>query len=247
MPSVSRGLLIGNSRWHWAEQDGAHWKFDHGPPDSARLTDGPHQRGLIWAAVGAIPVDADLEHRDRLTSADVPLPGCPDWLGVDRVLGAWAAWQTSQLAGMDLSSGLLLADAGTVLSLTLLNADGVFVGGQLSPGLRLQLRSMDVGTESLVCPEVFPDLGDEPRERFPRDTASAMVRGALQAMAGAVRDAQKLSGACLWICGGDSIPLQRELLDPGSSPIETRVTTDPDLVLKGLVTWIETISPERDR
>lgn len=240
---MSRGLLIGNSRWHWAEQDGGRWGFDHGPPDCARLAAGRHQGGMTWAAVGAVPADAALEHRDRLTSSDVPLPGCPDWLGVDRALGAWAAWQSSQLAGVDLSSGLLLADAGTVLSLTLLNADGVFVGGQLSPGLRLQLTAMTVGTAGLVC----PDLGDEPRDRFPRDTASAMVRGALQAMAGAVREAQRRSGACLWICGGDSIALRKELLEPGSAPFEPDVMTDPDLVLKGLVSWIETISPGRDR
>ena len=242
MTSVSRGLLIGNSRWHWAEQDGGCWNFDHGPPDSARLTAGRHEGGIIWGAVGSIPVDAALEHRDRLTTDDVPVPGCPGWLGVDRVLGAWAAWQKSQLAGMDLGSGLLLADAGTVLSLTLLNQDGVFIGGQLSPGLWLQLRSMDTGTESLVC----PDPGVELRDRFPRDTASAMVRGALQAMAGAVREAQRRSGALLWICGGDSIALQRELLEHGGTSIKPDVTTDPDLVLKGLVTWIETISPDRD-
>lgn len=243
MPSVSRGLLIGNSRWHWAEHDGSCWRFDHGPQDCARLTAAQQQGGLIWAAVGSVPVEVALEQQDRLTSRDVPLPGCPDWLGVDRVLGAWAAWDISQTSGLDLGSGLLLADAGTVLSLTLLNAEGAFVGGQLSPGLRLQLAAMDGGTASLPC----PDPVSEPRDRFPRDTASAMVRGALQAMAGAVREAQSCSGACLWICGGDSKALQRELLERGSASIEPVVTTDPDLVLKGLVKWIETFSPDRDR
>ena len=243
MPSVSRGLLIGNSRWHWAEHDGSRWRFDHGPQDCARLTAAQQQGGLIWAAVGSVPVEVALEQQDRLTSRDVPLPGCPDWLGVDRVLGAWAAWDISQTSGLDLGSGLLLADAGTVLSLTLLDAEGVFVGGQLSPGLRLQLAAMDGGTASLPCPNPV----SEPRDRFPRDTASAMVRGALQAMAGAVREAQSCSGACLWICGGDSNALQRELLERGSASFEPVVTTDPDLVLKGLVKWIETFSPDRDR
>ena len=240
---MSRGLLIGNTRWHWAERTGSQWCFDHGPPDCGRLATGLKQAGLVWAAVGSVPDDPALEDRNRLTIQDVPLAGCPAWLGVDRALGAWAAWELSCRSGMDLSAGLLLADAGTVLSLTLLNANGAFVGGQLIPGLRLQLASMDAGTAFLAC----PDGWDEPSDQFPRDTAAAMVRGALQAMASAVGDAQRRTGACLWICGGDSDVLERQLRRPGSAAFDQRITTDADLVLKGLAQWIERVNPAPGR
>ena len=240
---MPRGLLIGNTRWHWAERTGSQWCFDHGPPDGGRLATALNQAGLVWAAVGAVPAAPALDDRNRLSIEDVPLAGCPAWLGVDRALGAWAAWELSRRSGMDLGSGLLLADAGTVLSLTLLNADGAFVGGQLIPGLRLQLASMAAGTASLAC----PDGWDEPPDLFPRDTAAAMVRGALQAMASVVGDAQRRTGACLWICGGDGDVLERQLRRPGSAAIEQDVTTDADLVLKGLAQWIERVNPAPGR
>ena len=85
---MASALLIGNSRWHWATRRHNDWEFRHGPPDPSSL------RGLapIWAAVGPVPADApDLLPERRLTLTDVPLPGTPKWLGVDRALGGWAA------------------------------------------------------------------------------------------------------------------------------------------------------------
>ena len=52
------------------------------------------------------------------------------------------AWRCSQEQQLDCSRGLLLVDAGTVLSLTRVTADGCFGGGQLIPGYRLQLQAM---------------------------------------------------------------------------------------------------------
>jgi type III pantothenate kinase len=126
---------------------------------------------------------------------------------------------------LDLSSGLLLVDAGTVLSLTVLSPDGDFVGGQLIPGYRLQLSAMTQGTEDL--PEtVFAAPG---KERFPKDTLSAMRRGVLQAMVSVVQDAQRACGGLLWLCGGDAELLATELRN--SSP---QLQLDPELQLRGL-------------
>ena len=215
-------LLIGNSRWHWGERDAFGMRFHHGLPDLARL-DG--ELGG-WAAVGAVPaqlMSAALER--RITLSDVPLKGCPPWLGVDRAIGAWAGWTRSLDLSLDLSSGLLLVDAGTVLSLTVLSPDGEFVGGQLIPGYRLQLSAMSQGTEAL--PEtVFVAPG---KEQFPKDTMSAMRRGVLQAMVSAVQDAQRACGGLLWLCGGDAKLLETELRH--SSP---ELQLDPELQLRGL-------------
>ena len=75
---------------------------------------------LIWAAVGEVPAALEEAQDSRLLLDDVPLEGCPPWLGVDRALGAWGAWRRQRSNGYDLEKGLLLADAGTVLSLTLI-------------------------------------------------------------------------------------------------------------------------------
>jgi len=232
--AVCRALLIGNSRWHWAERVGKEWQMDHGPPDPTRLLGSP----LVWSAVGPIPSDLPLPREQQRTLADVPLAGCPDWLGVDRALGATAAWQMSQRMGLDLHSGLLLADAGTVLSLTLLDAQGQFAGGQLMPGLQLQLNAMASGTTALQR----PDQGTCPSTMFPRRTDEAMMRGAMQAMVGALREAQRTCQSCLWICGGDS-----DWLGPALAEGQAMVHVDPDLVMKGLVQLIDPVSPGQDR
>jgi type III pantothenate kinase len=116
--------------------------FHHGSPDLARL-DGELEG---WAAVGPVPVQltsAALER--RITLRDVPLAGCPPWLGVDRAIGAWAGWTRSLDLSLDLSSGLLLVDAGTVLSITVLSPGGEFVGGQLVPWLQASAGGDDAG------------------------------------------------------------------------------------------------------
>jgi len=230
----STGLLIGNSRWHWAEPQGDRWRFDHSPPDLSRLEMSPP----VWAAVGPVPETPSLHEGRRLTLADVPLKGCPPWLGVDRALGAFSAWSRCDEQQLDRRTGVLLADAGTVLSLTLLDPAGGFRGGQLIPGLRMQLQAMAQGAVGLE----LPALDGESAGLFPRETAAAMWRGSLQALVGALAEAQRLSGAHLWLCGGDAARLEPELIRSG-----LQVRCDPDLVMKGLVDLMPTISPDRDR
>ena len=234
-PAVcSTGLLIGNSRWHWAEFQAERWHFDHSPPDLSRLEIAPP----VWAAVGPVPETPLLKEARRLTLADVPLEGCPPGLGVDRALGALSAWSRSGEQQLDRRAGVLLADAGTVLSLTLLGPAGAFRGGQLIPGLRMQLQAMAEGAAGLERPALD---GDSPA-LFPKETNAAMWRGSLQALVGALVEAQRQCGAPLWLCGGDSTRLEPELIRAGLT-----FRCDPDLVMKGLVDLMPTVSPDPDR
>ena len=231
---LDRALLIGNSRWHWAERQQTTWRFDHSVPDPDRLGDD----GLFWAAVG--PVPEQLEHgaqHHRMTLKDIPLAGCPPWLGIDRALGVWQAWQLARSQGDSLEQGLLLADAGTVLSLTLLDNKGRLRGGQLIPGLRLQLQSMGAATSLL--PPLEP--GAVPKERFPLDTRDAMRQGVVQAMTASVVEARRCSGASLWLCGGDAALLAPELDQRGET-----VHWHPDLQMRAMVDLMERFSPVRD-
>ena len=225
MTAFSRALLIGNTRWHWAEWDGALWRMDHALPEPDRIEGPP----LLWAAVGAVPPALLTTKHQRLELADVELVGqAPAWLGIDRALAAAAAWQLSGEMGLARDRGVLVADAGTVLSLTLLDGTGAFVGGQLVPGLQLQLASMGDGTVALPCLTGSSSAGVD---RFPMDTAAAMKRGAAASLIGVVRQAWEVSDAVLWISGGDA-PVLAQGLKEKSIPFQH----DPDLVLKGLVT-----------
>lgn len=228
MTAFTRALLIGNTRWHWAEREGPLWRMDHTAPQPERLVGAP----LLWAAVGTVPPQLCGAPHRRLTLADVALAQAPPWLGIDRALAAVAAWRLSAAMALNRDCGVLVADAGTVLSLTLLDGSGQFVGGQLVPGLQLQLAAMGQGTVALpaITASTLTATDGVIRERFPAATAAAMQRGVVSALVGVVRQAVHDSGAALWISGGDA-PVLAQGLEQQSVPFQW----DADLVLKGLV------------
>ena len=234
-----RALLIGNSRWHWAQRHGQGVRVDHGDPDPDRIGTNPP----IWAAVGPVPEQLRAHQDLRIGLEDVPLLQAPPWLGVDRALGAWMAWRRSQEQQLDCSRGLLLVDAGTVLSLTRVTADGCFGGGQLIPGYRLQLRAMAEGTAGLPSTPQLPDseITQEvfPQEVFPQQTVAAMQRGVLQAMLATIAVAQQNSKGLLWICGGDAALLQRHW--SGATEL---LQLEGDLQLQALLDLAAGINPD---
>ena len=206
-PPPPRWLLIGNSRWHWAERaaDGQLRGWD-GAPGLRGEEDPPP---LAWAAVGRLPDPAWAPADRQVSVRDVPLSGCPPWLGVDRALAGWGAWRERQEA-------VLVADAGTVLSLTLVDADGRFRGGRLVAGLALQLEAMANRTALLPhlqareWPAPDPGEGD-----WPLETAAAMGVGVETALAAAVVQAAQASGSRrLVLTGGDGWMLRRRVTDP---------------------------------
>ena len=90
-----------------------------------------------------------------------------------------------------------------------------------------KLAAMGQGTVGLPCLTGSSDPGID---RFPHDTAAAMRQGVESSLLGVVRQALEISGAELWISGGDA-PVLAHALKERSIPFHH----DPDLVLKGLV------------
>jgi len=225
-------LLVGNSRWHWAESSPDGLRIRHLPAVEAIRA----ERGAppaVWAAVGRLPGGWQAEAAGRVLTSDVPLQDLPAWLGVDRALAAWLAW--SQTA-----EPVLVADAGTVLSLTRVERRGRFAGGRLMAGVSLQLRAMAEGTAALpvpAAPASRPAMA--PDQRWPRDTGDAMAAGVMQGQAAALAEAlrqcrQDLPGCRLVLTGGDGaalMPLVQELLDGSGAPVQL----EPDLALRALV------------
>ncbi len=228
-------LLIGNTRWHWALKEASHWKFVHTAPDPKNLLHS-HLPLSAWAAVGHIPSEVLLSPANQITIKDVPLIDLPPWLGIDRALGAWSAFSKAKAKGMT-PTGLLVADAGTVLSITRISANGEFQGGQLVGGFQLQLNAMAKGTKALTDPGTLLQLP----ERFPFKTWDAMQRGSLQALLGTLIQAQKDTQMPIWLCGGDA-PL---LLD-GLKEQNLKVIHHPNLVLEGMVNLLNKINQGQD-
>ncbi len=218
-------LLIGNSRWHWAINSKEDFQFIHTSADTTKLQS-LQDSLLAWAAVGPIPSGAFLNPKNRLEIKDIPLNKMPPWLGIDRALGAWGALKKSKVSNKT-STGLLVADAGTILSITRITANGEFAGGQLVPGLKLQLLAMTQGAHNLKDPgEIQPSLPSI----FPFSTAEAMHRGSVEALVGTLIEGQKQTNLPIWLCGGDSPIIFQELIKRNVNALH-----HPNLVMEGLI------------
>ena len=232
-----RWLLIGNSRWHWAErlQDGALRGWD-GP----LLEGGAAPPPVAWAAVGPLPDPLLCPPEREVGLGDVPLLGCPPWLGVDRALAGWGAWQA-------VGESVLVVDAGTILSLTRVDGSGTFRGGRLLAGLRLQLEAMAKRTTLIpaILSKPQPDSNGaeeiDAEPAWPLATAAAMGIGVEAGLAAAVLDASRAAG-CQWVVltGGDGEMLYRRV-GPALQQLGLGITYRPLLCLESLAQ----LRPER--
>ncbi len=228
-------LLIGNTRWHWAQYKSATWSFVHTPPDLTKIEE-INCEIFHWAAVGKVPTHRALDNKNRILLRDIPIGNLPSFLGIDRALAAWGALRKVQAQSSNLD-GVIIADAGTVLSLTKIDIHEGFSGGQLIPGLRIQLTSMAQNTESLE----EPAIKELDKNIFPFNTAEAMRRGSVQSLLGALIEAQNEANLPLWLCGGDSSFLFNELRDR-----QIPMALYPNLVLEGMLDIQERITSGLD-
>lgn len=144
----------------------------------------------------------------------------PQTLGVDRL--AAAAGANSLFPGSD----LIVIDAGTCITYDLIDAEGVFQGGAIAPGLKMRLKAMHHFTKRLP-------LIEEPQEAglIGKSTVKAMQSGAVNGMAreiegmiGAYRE--QYEDARVLMCGGDVSFFESRLKLP--------IFAVPELVLIGL-------------
>ncbi|MDN0083812.1 type III pantothenate kinase [Crenobacter sp. SG2305] len=128
--------------------------------------------------------------------------------GVDRWMAVLAA--RARLPGQD----VVLASAGTALTVEALTAEGDYLGGLILPGFALMLKSLAAGTAQL-------DRLAGQWEPFPQATPDALASGALDAMAGAIERLRRRlaeqtgrAPATLVLTGGDAERLLPLLAPP---------------------------------
>ncbi|APD48400.1 type III pantothenate kinase [Synechococcus sp. CS-602] len=238
----ARWLLIGNSRWHWAEAAASATSglrcWHSQAPASLKPKEGERLR--CWACVGQPAPQLQLPLGRRFHQAGVPLVSMPPWLGVDRALAGWQAWRRQREGA---GGAVLVADAGTCLSLTRVDSQGGFAGGRLMAGVQLQLTAMARGTAQLpALAWAAPTGGLEPGfDPWPAATAEAMSAGCLWGLAAAIAQALEAARSegphTLWLTGGDG---------PSLAPLLKELGLDfewaPELCLEGLVA----LSPDSD-
>ncbi len=190
-----------------------------------------HPEGAICCCVGQDARSFVSELEDALSvpvmelSHDTPLPiaveyATPGTLGLDRVAAAAGAALATEEA--------FVVDAGTAVTLDIV-VDNTFLGGNISPGLRLRFRSLHRFTSRL--PLVSPS-GDIPA--FGYDTETAIRSGVVNGMVAEIVSAFK-SARCRYprlrmlLTGGDADFLAPLIRQHGVEPEITH-----SLVGKGL-------------
>ena len=213
-------LLVGNTRLHWAKKKNNKFSFFHTDLNQIFSAD-INSDNLIWASVGNSP-KSYLKKENEIQTKDIKLKKLPKHFGVDRALGCFAALKEVKNPS---NRDLLIADCGTTLSLTKISSKGEIIGGQLIPGLITQLRSMEKNTKNLK----FPKNIEIPNKNFLIKTESAMIKGVLNSLIGAVSLSFNPQKDILIICGGDS-----ELVSEGFKRGEN-VICNPNLVMLGMI------------
>ena len=121
---------------------------------------------------------------------------------------------------------LLIADFGTILSITKLNSNGSIIGGQLLPGFLTQLKSMEQNTKNLKVPKKY----DIPIKDFLINTEEAILKGVINSLTSVINSLFNPKKDILIICGGDS-QLLRKFLETQKE----NIINAPNLVMEGMI------------
>jgi len=156
----------------------------------------------------------------------------PSQLGADRWASLIAAWQRSNTTEL-FPPACVVVNAGTAVTIDVLDAQGVFRGGLILPGVRLMLQTLAENTAALKsAPGEFRD--------FPDNTADALHSGAIQAICGAVEQMRRQidtnpARVCVYLAGGAAMDLAPHL----NPPIEVV----DNLVLEGVLALAGVATP----
>ena len=214
-------LLVGNSRLHWAKYSKNQSKFFHTQKEQ-KVPENIDLDKLIWASVGNLPNFLQ-KKENEIKTEDIQLSNLPDYFGVDRALACIAALKIIE---NPLKKDLIIADFGTILSITKLNPKGSILGGQLIPGFLTQLKSMEQNTKNLK----FPKKYEIPIKDFLINTEEAILKGVINSLTGVINSLFNPEKDILIICGVDS-----QLLTKSLKTQKENIINAPNLVMEGMI------------
>jgi type III pantothenate kinase len=144
----------------------------------------------------------------------------PVTLGLDRLASAVGAFHLFP------TKNVMIIDCGTCITYDILNRDGDFIGGSISPGLKMRYRSLHQNTGSL--PEIehkeFPHLTGNSTES---SILSGVQNGIIFEINGFIAAYQEqYSNLQVVLCGGDTTHFANRL--------KNEIFAAPNLVLLGL-------------
>ncbi len=163
-------------------------------------------------------------HKIILNQA-LPIPiqnrySTPETLGADRIASACGAWSLFP------SQNCLVVDAGTCINYEFVNQRGEYLGGAISPGVKIRFDAMHHYTSGLpiATPVTIASLtGDSTITSL----QSGVMNGVLEEIKGVIKRYQiQYPGIRVILCGGDAHFFENDL--------KPSIFVAPELVLMGL-------------
>ena len=164
-----------------------------------------------------------LKKENEIKTKDIQLSNLPDYFGIDRALACIAALKIIE---NPYKKDLLIADFGTILSITKLNSNGSIIGGQLIPGFLTQLKSIEQSTKNLKIPKKY----EIPTKDFVINTEEAILKGVINSLTGVINNLFNPAKDILIVCGGDSQFFTKTLKSQKKNIINA-----PNLVMEGMI------------
>ncbi len=156
--------------------------------DMLRLSDEPTEWRIARTLVGPLPVGQMFpRYGVELRHGDVPMDVSveqPDKVGIDRLLAAFGAVEWRKSRGERNHFCTLVVDAGSAMTVDLVDPEGVFCGGAILPGL--EVAATAVSTISPRLPKISIDALVSSC-RFPgKNTEDAIAAGIIFGAVGAI-------------------------------------------------------------
>ena len=255
-PNSFLGLVIGNSRLHWAwfvdNTLKKAWDTKHLTPAAVAQLIKDWTSNVMSAEIfptqlapqgldpskplplyiaSVVPAQTALwqNYSDTtiLTLEDLPLSGLYPTLGIDRALAVFGA-------GHRYSYPVLVIDAGTALTFTGANQNLQLIGGAILPGLGLQLQSLGQKTGALPVIELPAQLP----KRWSLETSEAIASGVVYTVLASIRDfikdwQREFPNSPIALTGGDSEQLVTYLQSQFPA-IAAQIIVDPYLIFWGI-------------
>ncbi len=149
----------------------------------------------------------------------------PNTLGQDRLCNAVAVKHLAD------GNPALCIDAGTCLKFDFVDAQGVYQGGSIAPGLQMRFRAMHQFTANLPLIEHW-----ENSHLIGKNTVQSMVSGALEGITNEINEtlrrySKRYENLTIFLTGGDAAHFENAII--------YRIFADPNLTLHGLKIILE--------
>jgi len=143
----------------------------------------------------------------------------PKTLGRDRIAAVVGAYTQKR------NRNLLIIDMGTAITYDFLDSNGIYKGGNISPGMTTRFNALHQFTKKLP---LLDENGDVPKIGYDTETAirSGVINGIVREIESYMDEYEKKQDVLTFLTGGHAIYF--------ANKFKKRIFADGNLVLKGL-------------